>query len=199
MTAAPCGSLRIADHPEPLERPVDAAGAIHVRLKLAEFFRLGFRGVAHGAGFQNRLAILAGRFRDVIEGAATLGEFPQGSSREHPLFRPRLFDRLQRVRDIGAFRWCEILAEGVFRIFAKRYLFEINDGDRDDVASELLERQKAPLPRDQRPIGLDDYRIEQPDFFDASGEGGDVEAKSRREREPILMASTGSQLRYSEG
>jgi len=39
---------------EPLERAIDTAGAIHVGLKLAEFLRLGFRGVADGAGLCNR-------------------------------------------------------------------------------------------------------------------------------------------------
>src|ERR1700731_4666097 len=38
---------------EPLEWAIDATSAIHVGLKLAEFFRLGFRGVADGAGLCN--------------------------------------------------------------------------------------------------------------------------------------------------
>jgi hypothetical protein len=38
----------------PLERAIDTAGAIHVSLKLAEFFRIRFSGIANGAGLCNR-------------------------------------------------------------------------------------------------------------------------------------------------
>jgi hypothetical protein len=78
------GSDRIGltHHFKSLERPIDAAGAIHVLFELAETFRVWLGGIDDGFGFLQRTARPSGGFGGLVGGAAFLpfGQFARTGS-----------------------------------------------------------------------------------------------------------------------
>src|SRR5262245_60972035 len=157
---------------------LDAPGAVHGLLELAELLGLGSGSVDDGLGLRERGAFHAGEGSDFVARIALGSSRQVGGSFELapndlPLLCGRSFFRLQGALDGDGFAEGEVLAKRVFGVLAARDLIEVDDGDRNLFPTELLRRQESALARDEQVIGRDDDGVKQ-SLGHAGGERGDV-------------------------
>jgi hypothetical protein len=65
----------------------------------------------------------------------------------------------------------KVFAVGVLGKFALNHVFQINNGYGNSLPRQLLAGRQPSLPRDQSSIPTNHNRVEQPQFFNAGGQG----------------------------